>query len=78
MLDGTGKDEQEENSSSVNDISVMMTSMSASDVRDRNMFLTEILKGKRLTQEQLESIQHNDESRVKMMKLEDEKIPKEE
>ena len=48
----------------------MITSMSASDVKDRNMFLTEILKGKRLTQEQLESIQQNDESRIKMMKLE--------
>lgn len=47
-----------------------MSSMSASDVHNRNMFLTEILKGKRVTQESILRMKENDDTMMKLIKLE--------
>lgn len=46
-----------------------MSSMTASDMKDRNLFITDILKGRRLTEDQLSQIQQNDSTMIKMIKL---------
>lgn len=55
IIDGTEKEGESDN-----DISVFMSSMSASDVKERNMFLTECLKGKRVTSKQMNSFHQNE------------------
>ena len=44
--------------------------MTSSELRDRNMFVTEIMKGK-ITKEQIKDVEENDKVKVKMIKLEE-------
>ena len=47
----------------------MLSFMSASDLKERNMFVTEIMKGK-ITEEKIKDLEDNDKVQMKLIKLE--------